>query len=104
MGEPGAICFYTEDGNFYHLNYVFDDVKLDKVKKYFPVLKECDFGMFGLDSSVPEGWNYYNLGMGNHLIVNSCVNDRFSELLGDEEEPSVTYGRWREIAETLLLK
>lgn len=25
--------------------------------------------MFDLDSKVPKGWNYVNLGMGNHLIV-----------------------------------
>lgn len=102
MGEPGAVWFYVKTGEVYHFNYVFGDVKISKVEKLFPVLANCEFGIFGLDSSVPEGWNYVNLGMGNHLIVNDAVYDRFKESLGGEEEPSEVYGKWMEIADNIL--
>lgn len=104
MGEPGAILFYLKSGELYHLNYVFGDVKLNKVQKFFPVLSECKFGVFGLDSSVPEGWNYVNLGMGNHLIVNDAVYPRFIEELGTDIEPSVAYMNWMRIAEKMTSK
>ena len=42
------------------------------------------------------------LGMGNHLIVNDEVYGRFIELLGAVEEPSVVYGKWRELAEQIF--
>lgn len=102
MGEPGGIFFFDKEGQAYHCNYVFGDVNIGKVEKLFPTLCDCEFGMFGLDSKVPEGWTYVNLGMGNHLIVNDSVYPKFVDILGDEEEPSVIYGKWVEIADIIL--
>lgn len=102
MGEPGDVCFYGRSGESYQFNYIWGDVEMTKVKKFFPPLSECAFGMFGLDSKAPQGWNYVNLGMGNHLIVNDEVYGRFMELLGEVEEPSVVYGKWRELADLIL--
>lgn len=104
MGEPGAILFYLKSGELYHLNYVFGDAKLNKIQKLFPVLSKCKFGLFGLDSSVPDGWNYVNLGMGNHLIVNDVVYPQFIEELGVDIEPSVAYMNWMRIAEKIVRK
>ena len=102
MGEPGAVYFLVKSGEMYHFNYAYGDVKLNKVQKLFPVLSECKFGMFGLDSSVPDGWNYVNLGMGNHLIVNDEVYPRFIEELGTDIEPSVAFMNWMIIAEKMV--
>ena len=102
MCEPGGVFFFDKKGQTYHFNYVFGDADMGKVEKLFPVLADCEFGMFGLDSKVPEGWKYVNLGMGSHLIVNDVVYLKFTEILGDEEEPSVVYGRWVEIADSIL--
>lgn len=60
MGEPGAVLFYVKSGELYYFNYVYGDVDMEKVKSKFPVLSECRFGIFGMDSSVPEGWHYIN--------------------------------------------
>lgn len=103
MGEPGEVCFYVRSGEAYHFNYIWGDVDMRKVEKLFPLLSECVFGMFGLDSEVPQGWNYVNLGMGNHLIVNDAVYGRFMELLGAVEESSVVYGKWRGFAEQIFV-
>ena len=51
------------------------DVNIKTVQKMFVPLPKRKFGMFGLDSSAPKGWNYENLGMGNHLIVRDDSND-----------------------------
>lgn len=102
MGEPGGVFFFDKKGQTYHFNYVFGDADMGKVEKLFPILGDCEFGMFGLDSKVPDGWNYVNLGMGNHLIVNDVVYPKFAENLGDEDEPSVVYGKWVEIADSIL--
>lgn len=100
MGEPGGVIFYNKAGKVYHLNYVFGDADIRKVERLFPVLSKCQFGMFGIDSSVPEGWNYIYLGMGNHLIVHDEVYPRFMELLAGEKD---IYGMWRQLADTILI-
>lgn len=102
MGEPGAVCFYVKSGESYHFNYVFGDVKIEKVEKLFPFLADCHFGMFGMGSKVPNGWKYVSLGMGNHLIVNDEVYPQFIEALGIDAEPSIAYMKWMDIAEDIL--
>lgn len=104
MGEPGAVLFYVKSGELYYFNYVFGDVDMKKVAKLFPTLAECRFGLFGIGSVVPEGWNYVDLGMGNHLIVNDEVYAFFVEQIGVDVEPSVVYMNWLEIASDILQK
>ena len=104
MGEPGRVLFFDNEGQSYYFNYVYGNVDMRNVAKLFPVLSECSFGLFGIDSQVPEGWHYVNLGMGNHLIVNDAVYPEFAEALGDEETPAVIYGKWADIAEAILNK
>lgn len=94
MGEPGAIMFIKNDGASYRCNYLDGDVSIKQIEKAFPILKKCNFGLFRIDSQVPDGWKYVNLGMGNHLIVNDDIYSRFTEKLGDYEDPSYVYGMW----------
>lgn len=58
--------------------------------------------MFGIGSSGPEGWNYVNLGMGNHLIVNDAVYEEFMGYIGENDSPSIVYGKWMKIADNIL--
>lgn len=102
MGEPGGVIFINNKGQKYHFNYVFGDVDIEKVEKAFPVLAECEFGMFGENGNIPNGWNYVYLGMGNHLIVNDSVYIRFKEMLGDIEDPAEIYAKWQDIADSIL--
>ena len=104
MGEPGAILFFVKGGEFYHLNYVYGDVDLKKVKELFPVPGECEFAMFGTGSIVPKGWKYVDLGKGNHLIVNDEVYNLLKKELGDVKSPPEVYGKWIEVAEEVLCK
>ena len=102
MGEPGGVLFYVKSGELYHFNYVFGDVDLEKVKEFFPTIGKCKFGMFGLGSSVPQEWNYVNLGMGNHLIVRDEVFNWFLEDIGIDTPPSTIYRNWLEVADEIL--
>lgn len=104
MGEPGAVLFYLDNGELYHFNYVYGDVEIKTVQKMFVPLSKCKFGMFGLDSSAPKGWNYVNLGMGNHLIVRDDMIAPFMEQIGEDAEPSKVYMKWMEVAEEILSK
>ena len=73
MGVPGEIIVVNKIPAAYDMNFVFGDVNIEDVISLFPVLGECHFGLFGLDSTVPDGWNYVNLYMedvlrhGKHL-------------------------------------
>lgn len=102
MGEPGAIWMFLRSGTVYHFNYVFGDAKINKVEKLFPILADCKFEPFGMKSSVPEGWHYVNLGMGNHLIVKDEVYPAFKEIIAEDTEPSIAYMNWMKAAESVL--
>lgn len=94
MGEPGGIVFLAEDGTVYHANYCFGDLKWETIQHAFPVIDQCRFGMFGIDSEVPDGWVYVNLGMGNHLIVRQDRYDKFSPLISGCKSSGEIYQRW----------
>ena len=61
MGEPGGVKFITNDGQAYSFNYIYGDIAIEDVKEFFPIIKECRFGMFGEDSVVPEDWKYVHI-------------------------------------------
>ena len=102
MGEPGALIAITSDKKMYHFNYVYGDTDITTVQMAFPTLKKCDFGMFGIDSKVPEGWNYVNLGAGNHLIVTDSIYPAFNKKIEKYDQPSEVYAHWIPIAADLL--
>ncbi|MBR3382022.1 MAG: hypothetical protein IKG85_03155 [Clostridia bacterium] len=101
MGEPGGIIILTEDGTVYHANYCFGDLKWETIQHAFPIIEQCRFGMFGIDSEVPNGWNYVNLGMGNHLIVRQDRYDKFSPLISDCKSPGEIYQKWLGYAKSI---
>ena len=98
MGEPGGIVFLTEDGTAYHANYCFGDLRWETIQHAFPVINQCQFGMFGIDSQVPENWVYVNLGMGNHLIVRQDRYAEFNSLIAKYKSPIEIYQNWLESA------
>ena len=101
MGEPGGIVFLTEGEKVYHANYCFGNLTKETMEKAFPVLAECEFGIFGIGSKVPEGWVYVNLGMGNHLIVRADYYGKFETLTKEYKPLGELYQHWLEIAISL---
>ena len=98
MGEPGGILFVTEGGEVYHGNYAFGDLEMDTVEAAFPVLAQCSFGMFGQGSEVPMGWEYVNLGAGNHLIVHMDYAEQFRKKTRQYKKPVELFQNWLEVA------
>ena len=83
MVEGGAVRFVTRSGKCCRFNYLRDDLDLDDIIPYFPVLTQCHFTVFGKGSTVPEGWHYMYVGTGNHLIFAESVRERFEALIKD---------------------
>ena len=102
MGEPGGVLFYVESGELYHFNYVYGDVDIKKVENVFPTLADCEFGAFGIDSSVPTGWKYVSLGMGNHLIIKEMLYEGFMSEFPEYARPSEIYSQWIDVAQKII--
>lgn len=102
MGVPGEMIVVTKSPAAYALESFYGDVDVRDVEKIFPVLEQCRFGIFGQDSEVPEGWNYVNLGMGNHLIVADEVYDEFKKLTKNCKRAVEYYGAWQDAAAKIL--
>lgn len=102
MGEPGGVVVINAAGEVFLLNYVWYEYSLADIEKIFPVLTECIFGLFGIDSVVPKGWNYVNLGFGNHLIVSDEVYSSFSAITKNCKEPVEYYTSWFDAAKKIL--
>ena len=101
MGEPGGIVFLTEDGTAYHANYCYGGLKWETVQRAFPVIDQCRFGMFGMDSKAPSGWVYVSLGMGNHLIVRQDRYERFAPLISNCKSGGEIYQKWMDYANSV---
>ena len=98
MGEPGGIWFLTENNAVYHANYCWGDLTAKTISAAFPVIDQCSFGMFGVDSVVPDGWQYVNLGFGNHLLVRQDRYESFAPLIAGYKSLGEVYQHWMEHA------
>lgn len=98
MGEPGGVIWVRSNGESYHLNYCYGNISMADLMKAFNPLKECCFGIFGMGTVVPKGWQYMNLGMGNHLLVADKVFGEFKGRTMDIKRASELYGKWYEVA------
>lgn len=104
MGEAGGVVWVRKNGEAFHCNYCYGDVSIEDLQNAFEPLKNSSFGLFGLCSTVPEGWEYVSLGMGNHLIVFKSVYEEFQELTKDVQRESEMYRCWFEVAITITRK
>lgn len=102
MGEPGRVSFITDEGKGYVFNYLYSDISITDVKECFPTVEGCKFGMFGEGSVVPKGWNYVNLGCGNHLLVADEVYGEFFKEIEAIKRPSEVYFVWENKAEKVV--
>lgn len=94
MGMPGEVQIITAGGYAYSCNCVYGDIKWEDIEEVLPVLAETSFGMFGLGSIAPKGWNYISMGAGNHLLVNDLVYKDFMKKLGVGLRESQVYANW----------
>jgi hypothetical protein len=101
MGTPGEITVLTAENKYYRMNYLYGDIDLNKLGAVFPVFKQCDFGMFGATSGVPDDWKYVYLGAGHHLLVEKSIFNDFAAIVGDVDN-SGGYDWFHAAVETLV--
>ena len=106
MGSPGEIVVASKrDGvsEWYAFNYLID-IPGFEVTEFLPLLKNFDCGVFGDVSGVSDGWNYFNLGAGNHLFVAQNAYAFFAAKVESLaiKHPALLYRMWKNIACEIL--
>ena len=96
MGCPGNVEIVTFDQQLFSFNYCYGDMDENDIYKICPELQECSFGPFNRHT-IPDGWKYYYLGFGNHLIINGRVCWDFDRVKGDDIDDVELYQSWLKI-------
>ena len=102
MPQPGTVYFITRQGRLYGFDYLYGDVELDDILPLFPPLAQSRFVAFGSGSTVPPGWHYLYLGVGNHLMIDESVYPEFQEQLIDYRNNLEVLRDWRILARRTL--
>ena len=77
MGCPGQVLIVDDKLDVY--DFSLYDLEEDDVIKVIPIVYECQWG--GYRNIVPpRGWNYEDLGAGNHLFVADAIYEEFAVL------------------------
>ena len=87
MGTPGTIGLYlvSDDGmDVLFGNFMEGVLNIKSLQERFPVFKELDVGVCG-GSSVPQGWQDFYMGMGNHLVARSDIAEILENYLKNKE-------------------
>jgi hypothetical protein len=75
MGCPGQVLIVDNKLDVY--DFSLYDLEEDDVIKIIPIVYECQWG--GYRNIVPpRGWNYEDLGAGNHLFVADAIYEEFA--------------------------
>ena len=97
MGEHGGVEILTKSGRFFHTNDIEREVFFDYLATKIPLLKA--FAVFcGIICKMPEGYKYYDLGMGNSLLVKDEYVADFDRKVKKNKEKVILYGKWKDIA------
>ena len=97
MGSPGEVIIVDKNSDIY--NFWLQGVEYETAKRIIPTLFKCHFadrGMFWQNQPA-EGWHYFNLGAGNHLIVKDSIYNEFRPKaieIDYERRPAMLYQRW----------
>ena len=101
MGELGGVEILTKSGKFYHTNDVEREKFFDYLATKIPLLKA--FGIFcGIICKMPDGYKYYDLGMGNSLLVKDEYAAVFDKKAKKVKNKVVLYGKWKDFALEIL--
>lgn len=96
MGYAGRIVIVGKDAQTYFFNYVRGDLTMEEVYEILPILKECNFGIFG-GGKYPEGWSEMYMGFGNHLVVHQSILPKVEQETKSIQSPPELYQRWHDI-------
>ena len=103
MGEPGNFEIVTNKGEVYIANPLYDDISLQAVFEFCPILFHIRIGTTGCISK-PNGWQYLYLGFGNHLFINDSIYTQFQIGLKyvENKRPYYLYNEWMGIVKDIV--
>ena len=100
MGSPGQVIIIDEKLNVY--DFWLHEMEKGCAREIIPTLYECHWG--GWNNIIPAfGWNYVDLGFGNHLMVIDSIYEKFSEIAnGRCKSKGELYQQWISIVKEIL--
>ena len=104
-GEAGTVCVVKADGKQYRINFIKGDICYADIKEAFPTMKTWNFGLCGNGGAASEGWYYFYIGLGNHLVIHESVYEEFSAWRDrGESQAKKPVMWWRSFAEEFVSK
>lgn len=104
MGTPGEVIIAEKKNDTVKWNVLNTlTIPHEALLAIYPPLETFDCG-FGRASGIQDGWNYVDLGCGNHLLVRNDYYEAFINAVSElhVKYPDEIYANWRGIAQLLL--
>lgn len=102
-GEHGGVIIIDSKAQMYHLNYVHGEWdSFNDIIEICPLLRECDFTVFGYGSKVPDGYQFASLGLGNFLVVKSDFWKEFNDMKDSYKGDKILYNTWSDFMLEIL--
>lgn len=91
MGDAGSVIIVTDEGETYYCNYIYGDVSVDEINNAFPVWLKAPWHL-------PEDWVFFDLGMGNSLLVRKEHQAAFESLADGNTNYLYLFENWHRFA------
>lgn len=100
MGEPNGFYAVESDYKLYHFNFSSDTINKKDLFDKFPLLKTFKCFFEHVDN-LDDGWEWFNMGFGNYLIVRDAFSKKVSEYISnnlkEDWQHGELYQKWYEI-------
>lgn len=103
MGCPGEVWIVTKSSNLYCFNIFYGNPTLSQndINEIMPLLQMCNFGLFGNDK-LPNGYYGFYMGVGNHLVIQHSILEKFNHLTKDIINSPALYSVWCDVVLKIL--
>ena len=100
MGEPNGFYAVESDYKLYHFNFSSDTINKKDLFDKFPLLKTFKCFFEHVDN-LDDGWEWFNMGFGNYLIVRDTFSKKVSKYISnnlkEDWQHGELYQKWYEI-------
>ncbi len=92
--DVGTVCVVKPDGQLYRINFLNGDISFEDIKDAFPIMNMWKFGLCGNGGEASDGWRYFYIGLGSHLVINESVYEEFCAWRDRGESKAKKPVRW----------
>lgn len=75
--NAGTFSLVKPDGKLYRINFIKGDICYQDVEDAFPAMKTWNFALCGNGGAASDGWFYFYMGVGCHLVIHESVHEAF---------------------------